>query len=117
MTILIAKIVLAVLFGLAGTMKATRSMEQLAGAGMNWVKEYPENSVRLIGILQLLGALGVILPTLTGFLPITTLISAACLGMMMFFAALHHYKHQEYKNIGINVVLFSLCVFVVYNSL
>ena len=117
MTILIAKIVLAVLFGLAGTMKATRSMEQLAGAGMNWVKEYPENSVRLIGILQLLGALGVILPTLTGFLPITTMICAACLGVMMIFAALHHYKHKEYKNIGINAVLFLLCAFIVYNSL
>jgi uncharacterized membrane protein YphA (DoxX/SURF4 family) len=117
MTLLIVKIVLAVLFGLAGIMKATRSMEQLAGAGMTWVNEYPENSVRLVGILELLGALGVILPTATGFLPVITLMSSACLGITMILAALHHYKHKEFKNIAVNAVLLSLCAFVAYSSL
>jgi uncharacterized membrane protein len=117
MILLIAKIALAALFGMAGIMKTTRSMEQLAGAGMTWVNEYPENSVRLVGILQLLGALGVILPTITGFLPIITLMSSACLGLAMVMAALHHYKHKEFKNIIVNVVLLALCAFVAYNSL
>jgi uncharacterized membrane protein YphA (DoxX/SURF4 family) len=117
MILLIVKIVLALLFGLAGIMKATRSMEQLAGAGMTWVNEYPETSVRLVGILELIGALGVILPALTDFLPIITLISSTCLGMTMVFAALHHYKHKEFKNIVINVVLFALCAYLSYSSL
>lgn len=117
MILLIAKIALAALFGLAGIMKTTRSMEQLAGAGMTWVNGYPENSVRLVGIMELLGALGVILPTVTGFLPIITLISSACLGITMILAALHHYKHKEFKNIAVNVVLLALCAFVVYSSL
>lgn len=117
MTILIAKIVLAAIFGMAGVMKATRSMEQLAGMGMTWVNEYPETSVRIVGILQLLGALGVILPSLTGFLPVITLMSSACLGVTMVLAAMYHYKHKEFKNIPVNVVLLLMCAFVVYNSL
>ena len=117
MILLIVKIVLALLFGLAGIMKATRSMEQLAGAGMTWVNEYPETSVRIVGILELIGALGVILPTLTGFLPVVTLMSSLCLGLTMVFAALHHYKHKEFKNIAVNAVLFALCAYVSYCSL
>jgi hypothetical protein len=35
----------------------------------------------------------------------------------MVLAAVHHYKHKEFKNIAINVVLFALCAFVAYNSL
>lgn len=118
MTILIVKIVLAVLFGMAGLMKATRSMDQLAGAGMTWVNEYPESSVRLVGILELLGAMGVILPALfIEFPPVVTLISSTSLGVVMILAALHHYKHKEFKNIIINVVLWALCAMVTYNSL
>jgi uncharacterized membrane protein YphA (DoxX/SURF4 family) len=117
MILLIVKIVLALLFGLAGIMKATRSMEQLAGAGMTWVNEYPETSVRLVGILELIGALGIILPTLTGFMPVSSLICSLCLAVVMVLAAVHHYKHKEFKNIAINVVLFALCAFVAYNSL
>lgn len=117
MTLLIVKIILAALFGLAGIMKATRSMEQLSGAGMTWVNEYPETSVRLVGILELLGALGVILPSLTGFLPIVTLMSSTCLGLTMIFAALYHYKHKEFKNIAINAVLLTLCAYVSFCSL
>lgn len=117
MILLTVKIVLALLFGLAGIMKATRSMEQLAGMGMTWVNEYPENSVRLIGILELMGGLGLILPTLTGFLPVITLMSSVCLAVTMILAALHHYKHKEFKNIAINVVFLALCAFVAYSSL
>jgi len=32
-------------------------------------------------------------------------------------AGLHHYKHKEFKNIVINVVLFALCAYVSYCSL
>lgn len=117
MILLIVKIVLALLFGLAGVMKATRSMEQLASAGMTWVNEYPESSVRIVGILELIGALGVILPAFTDFLPVSTLICSTCLAVVMVMAALHHYKHKEFKNIVINVVMFALCAYVSYCSL
>ena len=64
----IAQGMLAAMFGMAGMMKSTRPMDGLAER-MEWVKQYKPSTVRLIGLVEVAGALGMVLPMVTGILP------------------------------------------------
>lgn len=112
----IAQILLAVLFLMAGVMKASQSKEKLLENKdrMGWVEDFSDGQIRLIGILEILGAAGLILPALTGILPWLTPLAAVGLVLTMIGAALTHLRRQEYSKIAMNVVLLLLAAFVVY---
>jgi len=104
---------LAVAFLMAGAMKATRSKEQLA-ENMAWVNDFSAGTIRLIGILEVLGAIGLVLPKLTGILPWLTPTAAVGLVLTMIGAALTHLRRGENSNIMMNVVLLVMAAFVAY---
>ena len=105
--------ILAAMFGMAGVMKSTQPIEKLA-PNLPWVKDFSPGIVRLVGISELLGAIGLIVPWATGIQPILTPIAAAALALVMVLAAIYHLRKGEYKGIGINFVLFALCLAVAY---
>ncbi|GAA1506712.1 DoxX family protein [Nocardioides humi] len=104
---------LAALFLMAGTMKLAKSKEQLlADPRMGWAEPFPANLIKLIGAAEVLGALGLVLP---GALDIATwLVPAAAIGLaiIMVGAIVTHARRGELPNIGMNVVLLVLSVFV-----
>ncbi len=104
---------LAVMFLMAGAMKVMRSKEQMVER-MAWVEDFSQNTIRLIGVLEILGALGLILPGLTGILPVLTPLAAVGLVLTMVGAAMTHAKRGENSMIGMNVMLLVLSAFVVY---
>lgn len=55
---------LALAYLAAGAQKATRPQAQLVDAGIVWAGDFPLPAVRSIGVVELLGAVGVILPPL-----------------------------------------------------
>jgi len=59
----IAQVILAAMFLMAGVMKSTQPIEQL-GASMSWVNDFSAGMVRFIGISELLGGIGLLLPAL-----------------------------------------------------
>jgi hypothetical protein len=81
---------------------------------MAWVEDFSQGAVRLIGTLEVLGAVGLVLPALTGALPWLTPLAAAGLVLLMIGAALTHLRRTEYGNIAVNAVLLILAAFVVY---
>jgi hypothetical protein len=101
------------LFVMAGIMKTFQPKEKLKER-MPWVNDYSAGQVKLIGVAELLAGIGVIVPWLTGILPILTPIAAVGLAIIMFLAAVYHFNHKEYPGIGINAVFFALAVFVAY---
>jgi putative oxidoreductase len=107
----IAQILLAVLFGMAGILKTfqiPKVKEQ-----MPWAKNRSDAFVRFIGISELLGALGMILPLLTGILPWLTPLAALGLATIQVLAILtEHLPKKEYNVIPMNIVLLALSVFV-----
>ena len=105
--------ILAAMFGMAGVMKSTQPIPKLAEK-MPWVNDFSPAVVRFIGISELLGAVGLIVPWATGIQPILTPIAAAALALVMVLAAIYHLRKGEYKGIGINFVLFALCATVAY---
>ena len=109
----IVQILLALAFAMAGIMKVTQPIDRLE-ARMGWVKDVGPRGVRLIGSLEILGAIGLILPAVTGILPWLTPVAAAGLALTMVGAMITHGRRGEYSSIGVNVILLVLALFVVY---
>jgi uncharacterized membrane protein YphA (DoxX/SURF4 family) len=109
----IIQIILAIAFGMAGSMKVSRRKEDLAKR-MGWVNDFSQGQVRLIGTLELLGVVGLILPQWTGILPIFTPIAATGLALIMIGAAITHLRRHEASHITVNIMLFILAAFVAY---
>ena len=112
-TLWVVQILLALAFVMAGIMKVTQPVDRLE-ARMGWVKDVGPRGVRLIGTLEILGAIGLIFPAVTGILPWLTPLAATGLVLTMIGAMITHGRRGEYSQIGINVVLLLLALFVAY---
>ncbi|MEU4217777.1 DoxX family protein [Actinoplanes sp. NPDC026623] len=109
----IAAIVLAAGFLMAGGMKIARSREQLIAAGMGYVEDFSAGAMRTIGALEVLGAIGLILPALLDIAPILVPLAATGLALMMIGAIVVHLRRGE-KEIAPSVVLLLLALFVAW---
>lgn len=78
----------------------------------NWTTHSSAGFVRFVGISELLIGAGLILPELTGILPLLTPLAALSLCMIMVLAIADHIKHKETHEIGKNVVIILLAAFV-----
>lgn len=104
--------VLAALFLMAGLMKATQPKEKLA-ANMGWVEDFSPATVKFIGIVEILGAIGLILPAATGIAVVLTPLAATGLAITMVLAAIVHARRGgESQFVVVNLVLFALAAFV-----
>jgi uncharacterized membrane protein YphA (DoxX/SURF4 family) len=109
----VLQILLALVFAAAGGMKATQPKDKLAGQ-LKWVEDYPANAVRLIGVSELLGALGLILPAATHIAPILTPIAASALAVVMALAINTHRRRHEPSGMILTAVLLVLLVIVAW---
>ncbi len=66
------------------------------------------------GTFEILCAIGIVLPALTGILPWLSPLAAVGLGLTMIGAAITHARRNEYHMIITNMVLLLLAAFVVY---
>ncbi|MCC2333804.1 DoxX family protein [Cellulomonas wangsupingiae] len=109
----IVQILLAVAFVGAGAMKAGQPREKLEGF-LPWVADFSTPVVRFIGVAEVLGGLGLVLPAATGIAPVLTPVAATALAVTMVLAAVVHARRREYSSIGVNVVLLLLAAFVAW---
>ena len=107
------QVLVAAAFLGAGATKLSQPKEKLV-KNMAWVEDFSQGTVRLIGALEVLGAIGVVLPALTGILPWLTPLAALGLVLLMIGASLTHLRRTEYGNIAMNAVLLVLAAFVAY---
>mgnify|MGYP001820740438 CR=1 FL=1 len=109
----IVQALLAVVFSMAGAMKLAQPKEKMAER-MAFVEDLTEGQLRAIGVLEILGAIGLILPALAGILPWLTPLAAAGLVLTMIGAMVVHVRRNEYSNLVVNLVLLALAAFVAY---
>jgi len=110
----IAQVVLALAFSLAGTLKATLPIADLA-VKMTWVADVPAGLVRFIGTAELLGAVGLILPAATRIRPGLTALAAAGLVTVMVLAFGFHATRGELAQAAPStLVLGGLAAFVAW---
>ncbi|ACZ87222.1 DoxX family protein [Streptosporangium roseum] len=105
--------VLAVVFGLAGIMHSTWPKERLRPM-LPWVEDFTPARIRLIGMVELLGALGLFLPAVTGIAPILTPLAATGLAVTMLVAAVTHTRRKEPPAVAVNVVLLALAAVIAW---
>ena len=109
----VAQGLLAVAFLVAGATKLAQPKEKLA-KNMAWVEDFSQPAVRLIGAVEVLGAIGVVLPALTGILSWLTPLAALALAATMVGAVLTHVRRGERSAVVPPGVLLVLAALVAY---
>jgi hypothetical protein len=110
----IVAIVLAVVFAGSGLMKLLVAKDKLAKAGQGWAEDFSQSSIRLIGLAEILGAIGLVLPAAVHIAPILVPVAASALVLVMVGAAVVHARRNEAVNVVVNVVLIALAIFVAW---
>jgi uncharacterized membrane protein YphA (DoxX/SURF4 family) len=109
----IAQVLLAVAMLGAGAMKVIQSKDKLLASGtMNWTEDFTESQIKGIGLLEILAAIGLILPGLLDVAPILTPIAAVGVALTMIGAAATHVRRGEHANVAVPVILLALAVFI-----
>jgi uncharacterized membrane protein YphA (DoxX/SURF4 family) len=111
----VVQIILGLAFIMFGSMKAFQC--EKAKASLPWVKDSSKGLVTFIGVAELLGGLGLILPYALGIAPILTPIAAIGIGIIMILAAGFHIKRKENQAIGMNIIFLALAIFVAIGRL
>ena len=85
-----------------------------ANPQMTWAHEQPDHYIGFVGTTEVLGALGLILPLVTGILPWLTVLAGIGLMLVQLLAIFkEHLPRKEYGVLPLNIVLLALAVFVV----
>lgn len=106
--------VVALAFAAFGVTHAFRIEEARSRPRMAWMNDIPRGLWTFIGVAEILGAIGLILPAITGIWPWLTPLAALGLGVIMLLAAGFHATRREYQIIVPNVVLLALTAVVAY---
>ena len=111
----IIAIVLAVTFVGSGLLKLVRSKDQLVASGFGgWAKDFSPSTIRLIGVAEILGAVGLVVPAVVHIAPILVPLAAVGLVLVMIGAAVVHARRKEAPFVAMNAVLLVLAVFVAW---
>lgn len=109
----VVQALLALAFFASGAMKVAMPIEELK-ANMPWIDGPLGGLVRFIGVSEVLGAVGLVLPTATRIKPFLTPLAALGLATVMVLAAGTHASRGELGALPVNAVLGGLALFVAW---
>ena len=104
-TLWIVTALLSLLFLAAGSMKITQPKAKLAAAGQGWAEDFSDGTVKGIGGLEVLAALGLVLPALLNIATVLVPLAATGIFVLMAGAAITHARRGEKPNVIINAIL------------
>lgn len=104
------QIILALIFFMAGWTKSFNY--EKARSSMPWVNDFSKGFVSFVGVAELLGGIGLILPNTLGILSILTPLAAVGLSIIMALAAGFHFRRKEYSGIPMDIILLLFALFV-----
>lgn len=107
-----AQVLVALAFGMAGTLKTITPIEELVKK-MPWFVAVPWLP-RIIGPLEIAGALGMLLPSITRVRPTLTPLAGVGLSTVMVLAAGMHALRGELQMVPVNILLGALASFVAW---
>lgn len=109
----VAQVLLAAMFVMSGVMKASMPIEQLS-AMMPWTGSVPLTFVKFISIAELLGGIGVLLPSVLRIKPWLSVWAAAGLATILLLSIPFHLSRGETQMIGMNAVMMLVAVFAAW---
>ncbi|GLP83607.1 DoxX family protein [Mycobacterium antarcticum] len=113
-TLWVLQAILAAIFVMSGTAKSFMTKQRMLQTGQTGVAPFPLSIIRIVAVLEIVGALGLILPWLTENVRVLTPLAATGLALVMVGAAVSHWSLREFKQVfGVNLVLFAMLTIVV----
>lgn len=109
----VVQVLLAAMFLLSGFMKVSMPIEKLS-AMLPWATSVPAILVKLIGLSELLGGLGLLLPSMLRIKPALTAWAGLGLATIMLLAIPFHIMRGETPMIGMNAIFMLLALFVAW---
>jgi uncharacterized membrane protein YphA (DoxX/SURF4 family) len=113
LSIWVIQAILSGIFLMSGIMKILMQQENL-GQAIPWALQIPSFLVKLIGLVEVLVAVGIILPSLLRYRPKWAAYAAMALVVMMLGAVVYHVVKQEYMAIPGKVIYALLAGFVAW---
>lgn len=108
----ILQLLLALVFFVTGFPKLVRTKEELLPQ-MGALEDLSLKQIRMIGLAEIAGAIGLILPSLTRILPWLSPLAAFGLVLVMVGAVVSHFRRKEIPMIALTSVLLILSFIVV----
>jgi DoxX-like protein len=114
----IATGLLAVVALVSGMSKAFLPKEKLGehSAG-EWTRHASVGFVKTLGVLELLAAVGLILPAVLDIAPVMVPVTAACWVLLMVGAMITHGRLGQFKFVMLNSVYLALAAFIAWGRL
>ena len=106
------QLLLAAIFFATGLTKLTKPRAQLATGPMRWAADVTDVEFRTVGLLEVLGALGLVLPGALGVAPFLTPLAAVGLALTMIGAIVTHVRMGETDRLAVPIVVLALALFV-----
>ena len=109
----IAAALLAAAFLLAGGTKLLMSRARIAASpGGGWAMDFPSPFVKILGVLEVLGAVGLIAPAVTGVASILVPVAASAIGVLMMAAGVVVLRRHESPHALVNLGYLLIALFV-----
>ena len=105
---------LAVGFLASGLVKLTQPKAKLASSGMGVLDDFSAGTVKAIGALEVLAAVGLVLPAALDIVPVLVPLAAVGLVLLMVGAIISHLRRHEAQAVVVNLALLALAVFVAW---
>ena len=112
----IAQSLLAGIFLATGLIKLTQPRLKMAAGPMGWAADVPDGQFRTIGLLEVVGAVGLI-PGALGIAPGLVPLAALGLALTMIGAIVTHVRYGETGRLAVPIVLLGLALFVAVERL
>jgi uncharacterized membrane protein YphA (DoxX/SURF4 family) len=109
----IAQVLIFAAFVLFGCMKLFMPIEKLAAMWV-WPGAVPPWFLHLMGLIDIAGGLGILLPALTRIKPRLGVLAAACCVLLQICAIAFHTSRGEAQALPLNVILLALTAFILW---
>lgn len=90
----VAQALVAGIVTLTGITKLSLPRETLAKR-MHWAATWPRERIKLLGLAEVMGAIGLVVPAATGIAPVLTPLAAVCVAILMAGAVRTHRQLGE----------------------
>lgn len=115
-TLWIAQALLMLMYLMAGATKLFQSIEELSKM-LPWVKQLSPGLVRFIGLSELLGSLGLVLPAVLRIMPKLSPVAAIGLALIQLFAIVFHLSNGEGGVIVMNILFLLIAAFIAWGRI
>ena len=109
----ILQAILAALFAMSGAGKVLQPKDKLVGK-YTWMEDFSQPAVWFIGVIEILGAIGLIAPAATGIAPVLTPLAATGLAVVAVLAGAVHLRRKEPRGLVVTGVLLVLTAFIAW---